>query len=333
MSDLQMFRLSADGAIELASRAAALEKDLQSLIERQMETFLGVRFLASEYATGKTHKGRIDSLGLDENRCPVIIEYKRHSNENVINQGLFYLDWLMDHQAEFRWLVMEKLGKEEAERIEWSGTRLLCIASDFTRYDEHAVQQIPRNVELLRYKFFGEDLLLLELVNAQSVPDATAVQLAKQGTSPETTRAKAPYRDKTPAEQLELATTEIRDLHAQLTSFILSLGDDVQEKHLKLYTAYRRLKNFACVIPTPSRLQLMLKLDPSTVALEEGFSRDMRQIGHWGTGDLELQLRTVKDLERARRCLNGAMPRTNWAAAARGTASQHVLRVAGNKHR
>lgn len=305
MSDIQLFRLSGGKAFELASRAAPLEKTLQRLIENQMEALLGVRFLASEYATGKTHKGRIDSLGLDENGCPVIVEYKRHSNENVINQGLFYLDWLMDHQAEFRWLVMEKLGKGDAEQIEWSGTRLLCIASDFTRYDEHAVQQIPRNVELLRYKYFGEDLLLLELVNSQSVPDATAVQSAGADKGPvdtgcEQARAKVPSKDKTPAEQLELATAEIRALHERLTSYIMSLGDDVQEKPLKLYTAYRRLKNFACVIPYPNRMLVMLKLDPTTVALEEGFSRDMRQTGHWGTGDLELLLRTEADFERAK---------------------------------
>ncbi|MDF2466417.1 MAG: hypothetical protein K0Q43_4652 [Ramlibacter sp.] len=300
MSDIQLFRLSGGKAFELATRAAPLEKTLQRLIESQMETLLGVRFLASEYATGKTHKGRIDSLGLDENGCPVIVEYKRHSNENVINQGLFYLDWLMDHQAEFKWIVMEKLGKDDAGGIEWSGTRLLCIASDFTRYDEHAVQQIPRNVELLRYKFFGDDLLLLELVNAQSVPDATAVQSALATKALDQGRAKAPYKDKTPAEQLELATPDIRALHEQLTSYLMSLGDDVQEKPLKLYTAYRRLKNFACVIPYPNRMLVMLKLDPSTVALEEGFSRDMRQTGHWGTGDLELLLRTEADFERAK---------------------------------
>ena len=101
MSDIQLFRLSSGSVTELPGRAAAIERQLQSLIEAQMPAFLGVRFLASEYATGKTHKGRIDTLGLDENGCPVIVEYKRHSNENVINQGLFYLDWLMDHQAEF----------------------------------------------------------------------------------------------------------------------------------------------------------------------------------------------------------------------------------------
>ena len=64
----------------------------------------------------------MDTLGIDENGCPVIIEYKRSSNENVINQGLFYLDWLMDHKRDFEWLVMQSLNKESAENVEWSGT-------------------------------------------------------------------------------------------------------------------------------------------------------------------------------------------------------------------
>jgi len=86
---------------------------------------------------------------------------------------LIYLDWLLDHQAEFCWLVLEKLGKEIADSVEWRGTRLLCIAADFTRYDQHAVQQIQRNIELLRYKLFDEDLLLLELANTQTEFEST----------------------------------------------------------------------------------------------------------------------------------------------------------------
>ncbi|MDT6960788.1 DUF5655 domain-containing protein [Cupriavidus sp. SZY C1] len=300
MSDIQLFRLSNGTASELPGRAATLERQLQSLIEAQMPAFLGVRFLASEYATGKTHRGRIDSLGLDENDCPVIIEYKRHSNENVINQGLFYLDWLLDHQAEFRWLVMEMLGKEVAERIEWAGTRLLCIAADFTRYDQHAVQQIPRNIELIRYKLFGDDLLLLELVNAQSVPDAMAVKPAATEVPVESDKPKLAGKDKSLEEQLALASTDIRELYTQTTSYLTALGDDVQEKRLKLYTAFRRLKNFACVIAYPNRLLVTLKLDPASVTLEDGFSRDISHVGHWGTGDVELTLCTLMDLVRAK---------------------------------
>jgi len=300
MSDIQLFRLhNGDTATELPSHVVPLEKTLQTLIEGQMETFLGVRFLATEYATGKTHRGRIDSLGLDENGCPVIIEYKRHSTENVINQGLFYLDWLLDHQAEFRWLVMEKLGKETAERIEWASTRLLCIAADFTRYDQHAVQQIPRNIELLRYKLFGDDLLLLELVNTQSVPDATTARPASITSAEPESGAKPAGKDKSLAEQLALAAPEIQALYEQTASQLLALGDDVQQKPLKLWTAFRRLKNFACVIVFPNRLLLTLKLEPDTVTFEEGFSRDVSQVGHWGTGDVELCIRTPADLERA----------------------------------
>ena len=50
--------------------------------------------------------------------------------------------------------------------IDWSAPRLVCIAGGFTRYDEHAVQQMNRNIELFRYLRFGDELLLLELVNA-----------------------------------------------------------------------------------------------------------------------------------------------------------------------
>jgi predicted transport protein len=165
----------------------------------------------------------------------------------------------------------------------------------------HAVQQIPRNIELIRYKVFSEGLLLLELVNAQSVPDATAVKptptdaLAGEPTAPKPTG-----KDKSLAEQLALATPGIKALYEQTTSLLVSLGDDVQQKPLKLYTAFRRLKNFACVIAYPNRLLVTLKLDPATVAFEEGFSRDVSEVGHWGTGDVELCLLSPADLERAR---------------------------------
>ncbi len=129
MSDIKLFRFANNQASELPGKAVAIEKTLQRIIESQMETFLGVRFLTSEFSTGAKHRGRIDSLGLDENGCPVIIEYKRHSNENVINQGLFYLDWLLDHKADFRLLVMEKLGKDIAEKIEWGGNPPIFNAS------------------------------------------------------------------------------------------------------------------------------------------------------------------------------------------------------------
>src|SRR3954452_18094902 len=166
MSDVKLFKIEQHQVYELPGDALQVERSLQALFEANLESLLGIRFLATEHATGSVHGGRIDSLGLDEDDSPVIIEYKRAVNENVINQGLFYLDWLLDHRGDFELLVQKRLGAEMAGRIDWSGPRLLCITGDFTRYDEHAVKQITRNIELLRYRRFGDDLLMIELVHA-----------------------------------------------------------------------------------------------------------------------------------------------------------------------
>ena len=117
MGDIKLFQINDSGVQELEGHSVAVEKSLQMLIEKQLEPFLGVRFLASEYSTGKAHGGRIDTLGIDENGCPVIIEYKRAINENVINQGLFYLDWLMDHRGDFELLVLNRFNKDTSETV------------------------------------------------------------------------------------------------------------------------------------------------------------------------------------------------------------------------
>lgn len=296
MSDIKIFHLSGESVTELEGRSAGIEKSLQTLIEKHLETFLGVRFLASEYSTGKTHGGRIDTLGIDENGCPVIIEYKRDRNENVINQGLFYLDWLMDHKAEFKLLVLERFGKETADAIEWSTPRLLCIAGDFTKYDSHAVQQMNRNIELIRYRYFGKDLLLFDLVNATTAKTVAAIDENKP--------SKGVAAAKTVSDYYEQADDKLKDLYEAVKAFMLALGDDVQLATMKFYFAFKRIKNFACVglSPRSSSLYMSVKVDPDTVDLEReaGFLRDLRKVGHWGTGDLEITIRSLDDLERAK---------------------------------
>jgi RecB family endonuclease NucS len=64
--------------------SVALEKSLQTLIENNLESQLGVRFLASEYPTGPRQGEQNDTLGINENGYPIIIEYKKATNENVI---------------------------------------------------------------------------------------------------------------------------------------------------------------------------------------------------------------------------------------------------------
>jgi RecB family endonuclease NucS len=75
VSDLKLFHTTKSGVTEVTPRLAEVEADVQGLVEANMETMLGVRFLASEYVIDCVDGGRIDSLGLDENGAPVIVEF------------------------------------------------------------------------------------------------------------------------------------------------------------------------------------------------------------------------------------------------------------------
>ena len=289
MRDIRLFRIGKNQSHQVIGRGATIEKSLQTQIERNLETLLGVRFLETEFTTGKEHGGRMDTLGIDENNCPVIIEYKRTTNTNVINQGLFYLDWLVTHRGDFEMLVLNKLGEKSAQSVEWANPRLICIASDFSKYDEHAIKQMNRNIELVRYMNFDGDLLLLEQVNVAGSGKAEPVSKVSHGTQ------------KTITEVLKSLTGELSALFEDLKSFIMDLGDDVQANTLKYYIAFKRISNFACVEVRPNTKTVLIyvKLNPDSVHLEDGFTRDMRNIGHFGTGDLEISVKTREEFDRA----------------------------------
>lgn len=279
---LKLFHAMNGGMTEVVPRLAEAESDVQNLVETNMETMLGVRFLASEYSTGPVHGGRIDSLGLDENGSPVIVEYKRGIDPGVINQGLFYLAWLVDHKEEFRRLVRDRLGASAAAQVLWGTPRLVCVAGDFTRYDVHAVREHRRSIDLVRYRFFGKDLIGLETV-ASVAARTSASKRVRQGAATHPS-----------------VTGQLDALAAAVDEVLLGLGDGITRVQRKQYRAYQRLRNFACVCPPQkTKLLVYLKADPSEVDLIPGFTRDVTGLGHHGTGDLEVRLRSERDLERA----------------------------------
>ncbi|MEV7196852.1 endonuclease NucS domain-containing protein [Streptomyces sp. NPDC093510] len=259
MAVLKLFK-TAGGVKEVSAHLAEVEADVQDLVEAHMETMLGVTFLASEYVIDCVDGGRIDSLGLDENGSPVIVEYKRGTDAGVINQGLYYMAWLTNHKDAFRNLVRDRLGATASSQILWSAPRLICVAGDFTRYDAHAVREHRRSIDLVRYRYFGSDHFGLETVASVTGHPAPAKRVRRRA-------AGVPVRERDSA---------MAELAQAVDEVLVGLGDGVTRVQRKQYRAYRRLRNFASV----------------------------------GTGDLELQLRTERDLERA-----GDLLRLSYAAA------------------
>lgn len=306
MSDIKLFRLTNSTVQAIPGGSMAIEKSLQTLVERNLDEFLGVRFLASEFSTTKSHGGRIDTLGIDEMNCPVIVEYKRAVNENVINQGLFYLNWLMEHRAEFKLLVMERLGAKVASEVEWRYPRLICVAANFTKYDLHAIQQIPQNIDLVRYRCYGDDLMLLELVGHQTtVPEARG--RPRSDAAPiEPSPAKEADEDAVVPNGFDKCSAEVLAWNDTLRAFAMALGDDIEERTVPQYRAYRHLKTFAYFFfqPTKNRMVIDVPRAPDDpVPAEPGFVE--KRSNHL----LRIFVDSADDMQRAQEFIRAAYQR------------------------
>ena len=134
------------------------ESDLENFFENNLETLLGVRFLDRQYPTS-ANEGFIDTLGIDDDNSPVIIEYKWDKDDRVLTQGQFYYAWLKRNKKVFETLVENKLGKNI--KVNWDQPRLILVAQSFSKYIKGATEEIEY-VDLVTYACYEPDILHLD---------------------------------------------------------------------------------------------------------------------------------------------------------------------------
>lgn len=281
------FRISGSSLTTIKRSDFKSEKELQNLIEANLLEVFGCRFVATEFATGALHSGRIDSLALSEDGNPVIIEYKKTEDSKLINQALFYLDWIKDHKGDFEVAVQKALGKVQ---VSWDQIRVICIAPSYDRYSLHAVKHMGVGLELWKYNKFANDSLELEEVFRST--DAPKKR-DPSGKSPNSSNEKPSISFE---DHLAKASDELKPLVQEIADFLNSL-ELVAEVPQKQYIAYKVGKNIACMEVQKKKIILYLPLDHDSTMPSN--TRDLKGIGHWGTGDLEVKITDSTHLESA----------------------------------
>lgn len=294
---MPLYRIVDSKFLPLQQRPIQKEKDLQQLVEPNLLELLDVHFLETEYST--TSGGRIDTLGVDRNGAPVIIEYKRNQNDNVINQALSYRKWLTAQKSEFfEMLISKRLSAEVVQSIQldWKHPRIICIAETFNRFDiDTADVLLPVfRVELMTYRLYENDVFQLEplqiVVGRQ--PDRPADQAKASNQEP----ANADF---TIEMHRSHGSTEVQAIFDDLRAQILALGLDVIERAVGAYIGYRTSKNFAEVQIQRSRIKLHLRGindDPQGRAVKIPDTRG------W-TLNYETSVETASELEYAMRLI------------------------------
>lgn len=236
---------------KLKANSLAKEKNLQTLIEQNLFEVLEMHLLASEYVT--TFGGRIDTLAVDINGAPVIIEYKLNKNDNVINQALSYLRWLKAQKVEFfEMLILKKLGREIAEKlkIDWHNPRVICIAENYSKFDIDTVEVIPIRLELYKYRYYENGIFSLESLNT----DETGTE--KQERINDISLAEDKGKNK---ENYSKASPDVQHIFDELRNRIFQLDENIIEKQTSIYTAFRLSKNFAEVHVGKQQLKIYLR--------------------------------------------------------------------------
>ena len=287
-----------------------LEKDLQKLVENNLETIFNCRLIATEFTTGNIHSGRIDTLAISEDNNPVIIEYKKVASSDLINQSLYYLHWIRDHKGDFQIAANRTLGKDI--EVDWSDIRVICLAPEYKKYDLHAVQVMGANIELWQYKTYDNGILNIEEVykrttstTNQDTADIGSKNpvMVEAGKKAALTRKTATY---TLEEHFENLDENILELFNTIRDYIVSIDSSIEETPKKNYIAYKTSQNFACLQTYKKKLTLFLKLDANEVNPMPKQGRNVSEIGHFGTGNFELIIKDLADFEETKLLINEA---------------------------
>lgn len=276
------------------------EKALQQLVEANLQTVFNCRLVASEFPTGAQHAGRIDTLALSEDNNPVIIEYKNVESSDLINQSLFYLSWIHDHRGDFQIAALKALGPKVD--VDWSDVRVICIAPNYRKYDLHAVRVMGANIELWTYRLFANGVLYFEEILQKSDSGIAAAAgknpvMVAAGKKAAVARATGSYSFD---QHLAGKPQPMKELAIAVNDFITGLDPAIEVVPKKFYVAYKTSQNIVCMEIKQQRVLLYLKLDPKTARAPKGISRDVTNIGHFGTGDLEISIKGPTDFEAAK---------------------------------
>ena len=228
------------------------EKELQTLCEKNLEEFFQVRFIATEFPFADEYSGRLDTIGLDYEGNPVIIEYKLDTNSAIISQVLFYMDWLVNHHGDFEIAAKKTLGNNI--KINWDNPKMILVAQDYNKYDKYAVNQIQYDVYLYKYIYYKSNEIYLENINVQDNKKYSITNKINKTTN----KTKYERKEYDIDFHLNKSSEDIKELYKELDEKILDISDQIEKRILKMCIGYRTTKNFVEIHIYKNFMQILL---------------------------------------------------------------------------
>lgn len=290
---MALFKIENNERLEnIKEQPFKLEKDIQSLTEKNLKSIFGFDFVKTEF---NLNNFRIDTLAFDKDAGTfVIIEYKRDKNFSVIDQGYAYLSLMLNNKADFI-LEYNENSKETLKRndVDWSQSRVIFISPSFTTYQKEAINFKDLPIELWEIKRYDN-----QTVNYNQIKNSGAKESVKTISRQDEAIEKVTKEIKvyTEDEHLEKGTEETKELYETFKSVILNL-EELEVKPKKKYIAFVSGSNVVDIHIQKNALKMWLNIQQGDLDDPKEIARDVSSVGHWGNGDYEIVMRTDEEME------------------------------------
>lgn len=241
---MKLFKNQKNQLVPIEKDSFKLEKEIQELVEKNLETLFGLEFVSTEFSVGEF---RIDTLAFDESTNSfVIIEYKKRSSYSVVDQGYSYLSTMINNKADFVLEYNEKKNNTlKRDGVDWSSSRVIFVAPTFTAYQRNSVNFGDIPFELWEVRRFASSIFAFEQLLANS--DASIEKISK--TQKNTIISKVSSEVKTPkiSDHESKLDSKTKPMWEALKERILSLGG-IEIKTTKHYLALAKEQANLCTV-------------------------------------------------------------------------------------
>lgn len=292
---MQLFKNNKQTLSILKEMPFKLEKDIQKLFEQNLELITNLKMIQSEFTIKSS---RIDTLAFDEeSKAFVIIEYKRSQNYSVVDQGVSYLNLMLEYKADFIVEYNEtQKGNLKRNDVDWSQSKIIFVSPSFTDFQKQSSNFKDLAIELWEIKQFENDVVVINPIKkSKSAPSIKQVQ---QNENSEISKVAKEIKVYTEEEHLEGKPEEIKELYEAFKDAILNLGNDIDIKPKKQeigFTVKGKIFTDVCVLK--SNLKFWINVKKDQLDDPKKLTRDVSSIGHWGNGDYEIVVKNTANLE------------------------------------
>jgi len=271
-----------------------LEKDIQGLFEQNLQSVTGLTLIKSEFII---KSNRIDTLAFDEeSKSFVLIEYKRSQNYSVIDQGVSYLNLMLEYKADFivEYNETQKTNLKRTD-IDWSQSKIIFVSPAFTDFQKQSSNFKDLAIELWEIKQFEDNVVVINPIKkSKSAPSIKQVQ---QNDNSELSKVAKEIKVYTEEDHLLGKNEGIKELYEVFKNGILNLSPDIEINPKKLYIAFKKQKNIVDLHIQNKSLKMWINLKKGQLKDEKEITKDVSNSGHWGNGDYEIIISDTSNLE------------------------------------